>query len=124
MSDVPWSEAWWWPYVFILLVGWLPTDIWRWIGVIAAGRLDADSEVLIWVRAVATALVAGVIAKLILFPIGTLETAPMAVRIAAAVSGFAVSLVVPRLKILIGIATAEAVLLGGWFASQQGFLSF
>ena len=67
-------DAAWWPFLFILLAGGLATDIWRWLGVLAGHRLRDDSEALIWVRAVATALVAGVIGKLVLFPTGALAT--------------------------------------------------
>lgn len=67
-----WIDAWWWPYVFIAVAGWLATDIWRWIGVVGGSRLKDDSPALALVRAVATALVAAVVAKLILYPSGVL----------------------------------------------------
>ncbi len=50
----------WWPLVMIIIAGWFATDVWRWLGVFAGGRLREDGELLIWVRCVATALVAGV----------------------------------------------------------------
>lgn len=112
-------EAAWWPYLFILLAGGLATDIWRWLGVLAGGQLRDDSEVLIWVRAVATALVAGVIGKLILFPAGALAGAPIAVRLAAGVAGFA-AFAATRQSVFVGVATGEAVLLGGWWLSGWG----
>ncbi len=70
-----WADN-WWGFVFIAIAGWLATDIWRWLGVLAGNRLDESSEALNWVRAVATALVAAVVAKLIIFPTGTLEQSP------------------------------------------------
>ena len=109
------ADPWWWPYVMIVVAGWLATDIWRWLGVFASGRLREDSEALVFVRAVATALVAGVISKLILFPTGALSETPMALRIAAAVLGFAAFLVM-RQRVVIGVLTAEIVLIGGWLA--------
>ncbi len=57
-----------WPYIVIIIGGWLATDLWRYLGVIAGNRLDEESEALRWVRAVATALVMAVTAKLIVFP--------------------------------------------------------
>lgn len=72
------TEHWWAPYLFIAIAGWLATDLWRWLGVLAGNRLKEDSEALHWVRAVATALVMAVTAKLIVFPTGTLEASPMA----------------------------------------------
>jgi Branched-chain amino acid transport protein (AzlD) len=108
------TQSWWWPYAVILIAGWLATDIWRWLGVILAGRLREDSEIMVWVRAVATALVAGVIARLILFPVGALADSPMALRVAAIVVGFIV-FKATREKVVVGILSAELVLLGGWY---------
>ena len=105
----------WWPYAFILLAGWLATDMWRWLGVLVGNRLRDDSEVLIWVKAVATALVAGVIGKLVIFPSGALADAPMALRIAALLLGWAAFMAFGK-RVIVGVATAEAVLIGGWLA--------
>lgn len=109
------ADAWWWPYVMILVAGWLATDVWRWFGVLLAGRLREDSEILNWVKAVATALVAGVIARLILFPQGALEAAPVWLRILAGAAGFATFLAAKQ-RVYIGVLTAEVVLIGGWLA--------
>lgn len=107
------GDTWWWPYVMILVAGWLATDIWRWLGVFASGRMREDSEVMVFVRCVATALVAGVIAKLILFPTGALDNAPIALRIGAAACGFA-AFFASRQKVVVGVAVGEIVLVGGW----------
>ncbi|MHC5653118.1 AzlD domain-containing protein [Stappia sp. ICDLI1TA098] len=109
------ADAWWWPYAMILVAGWFATDVWRWLGVLASGRLREDSEVMIFVRCVATALVAGVISRLILFPIGALEAAPVALRILAVAVGFAAFLA-SRQRVVVGVAVAEVVLVAGWFA--------
>ena len=65
-------DAWWWPYLFILVGGWLATDAWRFLGVYLGGRLRDDTDALVLVRALATALVAAVIGNLIVFPSGAL----------------------------------------------------
>ena len=101
----------WWPYAFILLAGWLPTDIWRYLGVLSAGRIDETSPHLALVRAVATGMVAAVIAQMVLYPSGALAAVPAAIRIGALVAGFLVYLVAGK-RILVGIVVAEAVLLG------------
>ncbi|MBO6756172.1 MAG: AzlD domain-containing protein [Roseibium sp.] len=118
MSGEALLSTWWGPFVMILVAGWLATDIWRWLGVLAGGRLREDSEVLIWVRCVATALVAGVIAKLILFPQGALADTPMALRLAAAAAGFAAFLIFGQ-RVIIGVSVGVAVLLAGWTAVLQ-----
>tara|TARA_R110002020_G_scaffold35743_5_gene107807 strand:- start:4403 stop:4756 length:354 start_codon:yes stop_codon:yes gene_type:complete len=103
-------DAWWWPYVFIAIAGWLATDIWRWLGVLVGNRLKQDSAALTWVRAVATALLAAVIAKLILYPTGELATVPVALRVVAAAAGFAAFLAAGK-RIWVGIVTALGLLI-------------
>ncbi len=105
-------EFWWWPYLFILLIGWLPTDFWRVLGVLFAGNIDENSKMLVFVRAIATALVAAVISKLILFPAGSLAETPPELRIVAAAAGFAMFNLAGK-RIVVGILVAETILIGG-----------
>lgn len=105
-------DSWWWPYLFILIGGWLATNVWRFLGVYLGGRIAEDSELLVLVRALATALVAAVIGNLIVFPAGALTLAPLELRLLAAASGFIAYLWIGR-RVLLGIVVAEAVLLAG-----------
>jgi hypothetical protein len=102
-----------WPYVFIAVAGWLATDLWRWAGVLVGNRIDENSEILNWVRAVATALVAAVIAKLIFFPTGTLETSPLWLRLGAVVFGGLCFFFGGRYRQIAGITAAIAFLAAG-----------
>jgi len=101
-------------FAFILIAGTLGTDIWRWLGVFGGKQLSEESEALIWVRSVATALVAGVIASQVLYPGGVLAGTPMALRIGAAAAGFAVFLVLKK-NMLAGIAVSLTVLAAGLY---------
>ncbi|MFC7064729.1 AzlD domain-containing protein [Brucella rhizosphaerae] len=103
---------WWWPFIFILLAGALPTYLFRVMGVIVGGRVREDSEVLVFVRCVATALVAGVIAQLILYPNGELANSPMWLRVGSAAYGFVAYLIAGK-RLLVGILVAEALLVAG-----------
>src|SRR5688572_20069436 len=76
-----------WPYLLLVLVGFLPNEIWRVFGLVAARGLDEDSEIVVWVRAVATAVLAAVIAKLTIFSPGALASIPLGIRLAAVTSG-------------------------------------
>nr|WP_306267362.1 AzlD domain-containing protein [Pararhizobium sp. IMCC3301] len=107
-------EAWWWPYAFILLAGSLPTNIWRWLGVFVGGALHNDSELLLWVKAVASALIAAVISKLILFPTGPLADTSVLLRVGAAAFGM-IAFWLCKKNILVGVVAAEAVLLAALF---------
>lgn len=102
-------EAWWWPYLFILIAGWLATDAWRYLGVYLGGRISDDSEALVLVRAVATALVAAVIGNLVVFPAGPLADSALLLRLGAMVAGFAAYLAGGK-RVLVGIVVTEAVL--------------
>lgn len=98
------------PALAILVAAALPTHIWRWIGVLSAGRLDETSEIFVYVKAVATAIVAALIAKLIVFPDGPLTTVPAWARIGGAALGFAAYLLAGR-RLAAGILAAELTLL-------------
>jgi hypothetical protein len=100
------------PYLTLVLVGFLPTEIWRMLGVAVARGVDEASEVLVWVRAVAVAVLAGVIGKLVLVPPGALAQVPLAVRLAAIAAGF-VAFLLARRSVFAGVATGEAVLIIG-----------
>jgi Branched-chain amino acid transport protein (AzlD) len=105
-------DVWWWPYVFILLAGWLPTGMWRYVGVYFAGGIDENAEILVFVRALATALVAAVIAKLVLYPDGSLAQSPLSLRLFAVAIGFGFY----RLsggKVWLGVLSAECILVAG-----------
>lgn len=102
------------PYLILILVGFLPNEVWRALGLVLARGLNEDSEIVLWSRAVATAILAGVIAKLILFSSGALAAIPLGVRIGAAIVGFAAYLAVRR-SMFVGVAVGEAALLLGGF---------
>jgi hypothetical protein len=103
-----------WPYVLLLLVGVLPNEIWRVLGLVLARGINEDSELVIWSRGVATAILAGVIAKLIIFSTGALAAVPLDVRLGAALCGF-VAYLLARRSLFVGIATAEVLLLLGGY---------
>lgn len=105
-------DFWWWPYLFILIGGALATDVWRFLGVYLGGRISEESEALVLVRALATALVAAVIGNLIVFPSGALAATPLELRLLAAASGFIAYLFIGK-RVIVGIIAAEAVLLAG-----------
>ncbi len=109
-------DAWWWPYVFIILAGVLPTAIWRWAGVLLVGNIDEDSEAMVFIRCIATALLAALIAQFIFFPNGALATIPLAVRLIASFVGF-LSFLASGNRLTIGILAGEACLILGALAT-------
>jgi hypothetical protein len=103
------------PYLILVLVGFLPSEVWRWLGIALGRGLDENSEIVRWVRAVATALVAAVVARITLFPPGALAGVPVEVRLAALGLGFLAFLVIRR-SAFAGVLVGEAVLIGGAMA--------
>lgn len=99
----------------LLFAGFLSNEVWRVIGLVIGGGLDEGSEVLVWVRAVATAILAGVIAQILISPPGALATVPDGVRYGAVVVGFLVYLAA-RKSVFAGVIAGEAVVITGkWF---------
>jgi len=103
------------PYLALLLLGFLPSEVWRWLGIVIGGGLDEESEIILWVRAVATALVAAVVARIVLIPPGALAQVPLSVRLAAIGVGFLAFLLVRR-SAFVGVLAGEAVLIAGAIA--------
>jgi Branched-chain amino acid transport protein (AzlD) len=100
------------PFLILILVGFLPNEVWRMLGIVVARGIDEDSEIIIWVRAVAVAVLAAVIAKLILVPPGALATVPLTVRLVAIACGFLAYLLIRR-SVFAGLAMGEAALIAG-----------
>jgi hypothetical protein len=99
--------------VMLFVAGTLATDIWRIIGVFTALRVDEGSEVFLFARAISTALVAALIARIVCFPPGALAEAPLMLRLGAFATGLAVYFAMRR-SMALGIAAGEAVLIAGF----------
>jgi hypothetical protein len=106
----------WWPYLVIVLIGFLPNEIWRVLAVALSSGLDENAEILTWVRAVATTLLAGVVAKLLLAPGGALAAVPFAARAGSLAIGLAAFFALRR-SIIAGVLIGEAALVAAaWWA--------
>jgi hypothetical protein len=99
-------------YLALILAGFLPNEVWRWLAVIFSRGLDEGAEILVWVRSVATAILAGVIAKLTIFAPGVLATVPTPIRLGAIVAGF-LAFVLLRRSVFAGVAAGEIALVVG-----------
>lgn len=93
----------------VVAAGWATTYAWRFVGVYLAERIAPESELLTWVRAVATALVAALVAGLVLDPPGQLAATEIEARIAAMAIGVAAFYVFRR-NTGAGVATAVVAL--------------
>ena len=119
MTDALSGTGVWWPYLLVILFGFLPSEIWRVLAVLLSRGLNEQSEILKWVRAVAITLLAGVIAKLLFSPSGALAIVPLAGRLGAILVGVAAFFATRRA--IVGVLAGEAALIAlAWWAQGGG----
>ena len=104
------------PYFLLIVFGFLPSVAWKLLSAFVAHGIDEQSELLVWVRSVATTLLAGIACKLVFSPSGALASAPVFVRFGA----LAIGLVAFRLagrSIVAAVVAGEVALMAGtwWF---------
>jgi branched-subunit amino acid transport protein len=102
----------WQALTVLLLAGFLPNEVWRMLGLWLGGGVDEGSELLIWVRAVATAILAGVIAQILVFPPGALASVPEFLRYGAVAAGLLI-FIATRRSIFAGVVCGEVVMVAG-----------
>jgi branched-subunit amino acid transport protein len=102
-----------WGYLVLLGMALVFHEPWRWLGLVLGRSLQVDSAVFSWVRAVATALIAALIMRLVLFPAGGLAALSPGLRVGAFGVGLAVFVLGGRNMALGVIVGAVALVLGG-----------
>jgi branched-subunit amino acid transport protein len=98
----------WWPWLLLLAAA-LVTYAWRALGVAISGRIAPDGALFEWVSAVAYALLAALIARMIVDPMGPLEQTPLLDRLA----GVGVALgafLLARRNLFVGVAAGVLTL--------------
>ncbi|MBV1702405.1 MAG: AzlD domain-containing protein [Hyphomicrobiales bacterium] len=94
------------PYFLLVLFGFLPTIGWKVLSAFVAHAVDDQSEFFKLVRAIATALLAGIAAKFLLAPSGALLNAPLAARLSAIVIAVAAYAIGKR-SVMAGVIVGE-----------------
>lgn len=110
MNDVLYS-----PYGIITLAA-LASYASRALGTVLSGRIRADSPVIEWITAITYALMAGLVARMIILPLGALAATPDWIRLAAAAICLAVFFGARKnvgLSVLAGSVTLMALTWGG-----------
>jgi len=102
----------WHALLVLVIAGFLPNEVWRMLGLWLGAGIDEGSELLVWVRAVATAILAGVIAQILVQPPGALASVPDWLRYGAVAAGVA-SFVVMRRSIFAGVVCGELMMVAG-----------
>jgi len=96
-----------WPY---LLVGAMVTYAWRGLGVLLSGRINADSPGMRWFAAVAYAMLAGLIIRLIVLPGGPMAHVPLIER-GVATGVTVIVYFLARRNITLGVAAGTLTLI-------------
>ncbi|MEY3942546.1 MAG: hypothetical protein RLZZ133_236 [Pseudomonadota bacterium] len=72
------------------------TYLWRGLGVLLSGRINVETEFFKWVTCVTYAMVAALVVRIIILPVGLLEEVPLAVRLVALLVAVFVMMRLPR----------------------------
>jgi branched-subunit amino acid transport protein len=104
-------------YLVLLGLAVLAHEPWRWLGYALGRGLDGNSEIFLWVRAVATALVAALVTRIVIFPPGALAGVPAWLRIAAFAAGVVIFFASGR-RLGIGILGGAVVMVLGRLATR------
>lgn len=104
MTDVIGSNATTAPWVLLILAISV-TYLWRGLGTAIAARIDPESDFLQWIACVAYGLLAGLISRIIILPVGILEDTELVDRVGATAFGFVLFFIFRR---NIGVGTLSA----------------
>lgn len=107
-----------WPYLVVVLAGFLPNEMFRMAAVLLSRGVDEQSELFGWIRVMATTLLAAVVSRLVYAPAAVLDPVPIAVRVGAIAVGV-LSYFALRRSLLLGILAGEACLIcASWWFGQ------
>ena len=87
MTTLPGIWGQWGGYLPFFVAGFLVSEPWRWAGALVGRSMDPESELFAWVRAVSTAIIAGLVARMLIYPAGALGDVGLGVRVAALIAG-------------------------------------
>ncbi len=100
-----------WLVFTALTIGAAVTYAWRAVGVALAGRIDPEGVVIDWVGCVAYALLAGLICRMIVLPIGPLAETTLEARLGAVGIALVVYFGGGR-RLLLGVLSGSLALMG------------
>ena len=81
----------------------------RGMGVLLSGRIDPASPLFAWIGLVTYALLAGLVARMVLLPIGPLQETGLAMRLSAVAIGTGLFYLARR-NLLVGVASGTIAL--------------
>jgi len=112
IEQTPW-------FILTLCIG--ATFIWRALGIGVAARIDPNGALFQWFSCVAYAMLAGLITRILVFPVGTLEQTETIDRVGAMGAGFILFFIFRR-NVFIGTIAAFLVFMGLAYLRHMGML--
>ena len=100
------SALWAWS---ILLLAVLGTYLWRALGVLLSGKMDQEGAFFRWLTCVTYAMVASLVVRIIVLPVGLVAQLPLSYRLVA--TGTALAIMMSRKDGLVPALTAGTVLI-------------
>ncbi len=88
------------------------TYLWRGLGVAFSARIEPDSAMFRWINCVSHAMLAGLISRMIVMPLGSIAETPLSDRLIAVAVAFAVFYLARKnwlLGVLAGVGTFIAL---------------
>ena len=95
----------------LLGAGFAVTYVWRFLGVLTVKRIEPESNFLLWVRAVATALVAALVMRIAFSPAGVLADTAVLSRATALAMALAAYYLFRRVELGVAIAVVSLAVL-------------
>jgi branched-subunit amino acid transport protein len=95
------------------------TFLWRALGVGISGRINPDSDVFLWVKCVAYAMLAGLVSRMLFLPSGALANSEIWMRLVAIGVGLAICFALRR-NLLIGVLAGVAAFLALQYIFASG----
>ena len=89
----------------------LATYLWRFLGTLFSKRIDPDGPLFQWVTCVSYCMLAGLISRMILMPVGDLVEVPLWIRLAGVMVGLAAFFIAGRIM-LVAVGSGLAVFIG------------
>jgi len=88
------------------------TYVWRGLGAAISGRVRAQGPLFTWLGCVAYAMLAGLVARIVIMPHGTLEATALWQRLGAAAIALAAYFLLTRKNLFVGVIAGGVAIVG------------
>jgi len=105
------SGLWLWSILGLAVMG---TYLWRALGVALSERFTQDSPLFRWITCVTYAMVASLVIRIIVLPVGLLAETPLIARLAATGVALVIMLIRPNGLVPALIAGTSLMMLSAW----------